>query len=153
MSSASKLSSELDETHAWQRRPPIVLIAADRDCLLALIRDMVANADTENIRFLREELARADIAPDDVAPKLVVKMGSRVKFVDHADERMHRATLVYPDEAGADGCVSILTSVGTALIGLGPGQSIRWTEHGAQRSLAVLEVAAGDSTPCLQGRN
>jgi regulator of nucleoside diphosphate kinase len=151
VSSASKPSSELDETHALQR-PPIVLTTTDRDCLFALIRDTAAIADTENIRFLREELARADIAPDDVAPKLVVKMGSRVKFVDHADERMHRATLVYPDEAGGDGCVSILTSVGTALIGLGPGQSIRWTEQGAERSLAVLEVAAGDTkSPCLQG--
>ena len=142
MSIASKPSSELDETRAWQR-PPIVLTTADRDCLLALLLDMEANADTENIRFLREELARADIAPDDVAPKLVVKMGSRVKFVDHADERMHRATLVYPDEAGGDDCVSILSPVGSALIGLGPGQSIRWTEHGAERSLAVLEVTAG----------
>jgi hypothetical protein len=26
------------------------------------------------------------------------------------------------------------------LIGLGPGQSIRWTERGRLRSLAVLEV-------------
>jgi regulator of nucleoside diphosphate kinase len=82
---------------------------------------------------------------------LVVKMGSRVKFVDHADERIHRATLVYPDEAGDIHRVSILSSVGSALIGLGPGQSIRWTEHGVERSLAVLEISAGDcSASCLQ---
>jgi regulator of nucleoside diphosphate kinase len=81
-------------------------------------------------------------------------MGSRVKFVDHADERVHRATLVFPDEATDDHSVSILSSVGSALIGLGPGQSIRWKENGGERSLAVLEVCAGDGkSPCLQRRD
>jgi regulator of nucleoside diphosphate kinase len=151
MITASKLSSELDEAHALQR-PPIVMTASDRESLFALIRDMEAIADNESIRFLREEVARADIAPRDLPPKLVVRMGSRVKFVDHADERIHRATLVYPNEAGGGDCVSILTSVGTALIGLGPGQAIQWTERGAERSLAILEVAAGDNkSPCLKG--
>lgn len=134
------------------QRPPIVLTTADRDSLFALVCDVAAIGDAESVRFLREEIARADIAPGDVAPKLVVRMGSRVKFVDHADVRVHRATLVFPDEAGGDHCVSILSSVGSALIGLGPGQSIQWTEQGGERSLAVLEVSAGDCTSsCFQG--
>lgn len=136
------------------QRPPIVLTTADRDSLLALVCDVAAIAGSESVRFLREEITRADIAPGDVAPKLVVKMGSRVKFVDHADERIHRATLVFPDKARDDHCVSILSAVGSALIGLGPGQSIRWTEQGGERSLAVLEVSAGDcKSPCLQRRD
>jgi transcription elongation GreA/GreB family factor len=67
-----------------------------------------------------------------------------VKFVDHADERVHRATLTFPGEPGDRHCVSVLSSVGSALIGLGPGQSIRWAEEGGDRSVAVLEVSAGD---------
>ena len=135
------------------QRPPIVLTTTDRDSLFALVCDAAAVADSGSVRFLREEIARADIGPDDVASTLVIKMGSRVKFVDHADERIHRATLVFPDKAGGDRCVSILSPVGSALIGLGPGQSIRWTEQGRERSLAVLEVSAGDrKSPCLQRR-
>ena len=50
--------------------------------------------------------------------------------------------LVFPEEARCNHCISVLSPVGSALIGLGPGQSIRWTEQGRERSLAVLEVRA-----------
>jgi regulator of nucleoside diphosphate kinase len=148
-------ASSLRGTNEMQslERPPIVLTKSDLDSLAALICDVAAIADSGSVQFLREEIERADIAPSDVASKLVVKMGSRVKFVDHSDERVRRATLVFPGEATSDRCVSILSSVGSALIGLGPGQSIRWTEKGRERSLAVLEVCAGsDQLPCLQRR-
>jgi regulator of nucleoside diphosphate kinase len=139
----SRSSSDVGEIQS-SHRPPIVLTTADRDRLSALLCDKSVIADSAGARFLREEIARADVAPDDVAPGSVVKMGSRVKFVDHADERVHRATLVFPDEAGDSHCLSVLSSVGSALIGLGPGQSIRWAERGGERSLAVLEISAGD---------
>jgi regulator of nucleoside diphosphate kinase len=148
MTDKSKSSSDAGVTQSSQR-PPIVLTTSDRDRLSALLKSMIV--DSASACFLREEIARADIAPDDVAPGMVVKMGSRVKFVDHADERVHRATLVFPDEALDSHCVSILSSVGSALIGLGPGQSIRWAEQGGERSLAVLEVSADDcKSPCVE---
>jgi regulator of nucleoside diphosphate kinase len=65
-----------------------------------------------------------------------------VKFVDHADARIRRARLVFPEQAQCNHCISVLTPIGSALIGLGPGQSIHWTEQGRKRSLAVLEVRA-----------
>jgi regulator of nucleoside diphosphate kinase len=65
-----------------------------------------------------------------------------VKFVDHADARIRRAQLVFPEEAQCNHYISVLSPIGSALIGLGPGQSIRWTEQGRERSLAVLEVRA-----------
>ena len=69
-------------------------------------------------------------------------MGSEVKYIDHADERIRRGTLVFPEEAQGNRCISILSSVGSALVGLGPGQSIHWTDHGRERSVSVLEVCA-----------
>jgi regulator of nucleoside diphosphate kinase len=138
-------SSDFNEMQSLQR-PPIVLTTADRDRLVALLCAAETTSGSGSARFLREELERADIAPDDVAPASVVKMGSRVKFVDHADVRIHRATLVFPGEVEDSHRVSVLSSVGSALIGLGPGQSIQWTEQGGQRSLAVLEVSAGDAS-------
>jgi regulator of nucleoside diphosphate kinase len=69
-------------------------------------------------------------------------MGSEVKFIDHAATRIRCATLAFPDDAREPDCISILSSIGSALIGLGPGQSIQWTEQGRLRSLTVLEVRA-----------
>jgi regulator of nucleoside diphosphate kinase len=51
-------------------------------------------------------------------------------------------TLVYPAEADiAEGRISVLTPVGTALIGLRAGQSITWrTRDGRKQVLTVLRV-------------
>jgi regulator of nucleoside diphosphate kinase len=125
-----------------EQRPPIVLTAMDRETLSALLGDSLKTMDTEVACFLREEIERADIAPDDVAPNSVVRLGCDVKFVDHADARIRHAQLVFPEEAKCNHCISVLSPIGSALIGLGPGQSIRWTEQGRERSLAVLEVRA-----------
>jgi regulator of nucleoside diphosphate kinase len=131
------------DRHHVGERPPIVLTALDRDKLLALLNDASMTSDTASVRFLREEIARADIAPRDVAPNSVVRMGCEVKFVDHSDAHIRRAQLVFPEEAQNNRDISILSPVGTALIGLGVGQSIRWIEGGQERSLAVLEVRPG----------
>jgi len=125
-----------------EERPPIVLTALDRNRLLALLRTAVMTIDAGIARFLGEEIARADIAPNDLASNSVVRMGCEVKFIDHSAARIRCAELVFPEDAWNNHCISILSSIGSALIGLGPGQSIRWTEQGRARSLAVLEVRA-----------
>ena len=131
-----------------KNRPPIVLTAMDCQRLFALLDDAPATVDLGICRFLREEIARAGIVPDDVAPSSVVRLGCQVKFIDHEDERVRCAHLVVPEEAQHNRCISILSSIGSALIGLGPGQSIRWTEHGRERRLTVLEVRAGERGCC-----
>jgi regulator of nucleoside diphosphate kinase len=133
--------TNIERSHPEQR-PPIVLTALDRERLFALLGDALTTVDKETVRFLREEIERADIAPDDVAPNSVVRLGCDVKFVDHADARIRRAQLVLPEGTQCNRCISVLSPIGSALIGLGPGQSIRWTEQGRERSLAVLEVRA-----------
>jgi regulator of nucleoside diphosphate kinase len=130
--------------HAEQR-PPIVLTSLDREKLLALLDNAPITKDMETARFLREEIERADIAPHDLAPNSVVRMGCEVTFVDHSDARIRRAQLVFPEEALSGQYISVLTPIGSALIGLGRGQSIRWAENGEQRSLAILEVRPGAS--------
>jgi regulator of nucleoside diphosphate kinase len=142
--------STIERSHPEQR-PAIVLTALDRERLSALLGDALTIVDKETACFLREEIDRADIAPDDVAPNLVVRLGCDVKFVDHADARIRRAQLVIPDEAQRNHCISVLSPIGSALIGLGPGQSIRWTEQGRERSLAVLEVRASRLNQMIRG--
>jgi len=131
----------IERSH-FEQRPSIVLTAMDREALFALLGDPLKATDVAAACFLREEIERADIMSDDVAPNSSVRVGCYVKFVDHADARVRRVQLVFPDEAWCKHCISVLSPVGTALIGLGPGQSIRWTEQGRERSLAVLEVRA-----------
>jgi regulator of nucleoside diphosphate kinase len=135
--------SRAEEIHSEQR-PPIVLTRLDREQLFALLHNALTTADRCIARFLREEIERAEIVPDHVASNSVVRMGCHVKFIDHDDERIRCAKLVFPEESQNSHCISILSSIGSALIGLGPGQSIHWTEHRSERRLTVLEICASE---------
>ena len=140
--------SNVERNHTEQR-PSIVLTALDRDRLFALLGDPLTPTDKPTARFLRDEIERADIVPDEVGANLVVRMGSEVRFLDHAGDCIRRAQLVFPDEAQSHHCISILSPIGSALIGLGPGQSINWIEQGRNRSLTVLAVRATErGSPC-----
>jgi regulator of nucleoside diphosphate kinase len=78
-------------------------------------------------------------------------MNSVIEFIDDDGRRIHRAKLVFPEHALGPRYISILSSVGIALIGLGPGQSIHWTEQGRERSLSVLSVRSDeDESSCSQ---
>jgi regulator of nucleoside diphosphate kinase len=69
-------------------------------------------------------------------------MNSKVEFRDDTTGKVKMVTLVYPDQADiSQGKVSVLTPVGTALIGLRAGDSITWeAPNGQGRQLTVLSV-------------
>jgi len=69
-------------------------------------------------------------------------MQSRFMFRDEATGDSRKATLVYPDgENIAEGCISILTPYGAALLGLSEGQSIEFeTRVGERRVITLLRV-------------
>jgi len=119
-------------------RPPIVITTADHDSILALLRREPADPLVRD--FLREELHRADVVSSAIAPRSLVMMGSEVTFVDRSTERVRRVRLVYPDEADGYTSVSVLSTVGSALLGLGPGQSILCADREGERRLTVLEI-------------
>lgn len=137
-------------TNAGQRRPDrpsIVLTRMDRQKLLRLLHDLpMRSVDTDCL--LREEIDRADMISDTAAWSSAVRLGCEVRFVEFGSSHLRRGRLVLPEEARTAHCISVLSPIGAALIGLGPGQSIHWTERGRERSLAVLEVrASGVSRP------
>lgn len=90
---------------------------------------------------LQSELDRARVVAAGAMPADVVRMGSTVEF--RADGGMHRTvTLVFPGDADiATNRISVLTPIGTALLGLAAGQSIRWkTRDGREQELTVASV-------------
>jgi len=120
----------------YDLQPRIVLSEDDHRQLIAL-----ALAGSDAADDLLSEIERARIVP---APKLgstIVRMGSTVTYrPDNGAERT--VQLVYPADADiAQGKISVLTPVGTALIGLDIGQSITWeARDGSKHVLTVLAV-------------
>ena len=120
--------------------PSIFIPAIDYDRLFAMAESH-ARREPEVADFLMRELERASTeAPADA--ERIVRMQSHVRFRDDSTGRVREVQLVYPGETDpAHGRISVLTPVGTALIGLTEGQSIRWTDRGGKsKSLTVLNV-------------
>lgn len=83
------------------------------------------------------ELDRADLVEPLAVPPTLVTMNSRVRFTILATGATMVKTLVYPKDQAANGNnVSILTPLGSALLGLSVGQEIEW-QIDAQRTMRV----------------
>ncbi|MCW5773724.1 MAG: nucleoside diphosphate kinase regulator [Rhodospirillaceae bacterium] len=121
--------------------PPITIPAPDYERLSALVES--ASAATAWPELV-EELDRARVvAPNEIPPD-VVTMGAAVEYAEEPAGTVRRVVLVYPGEQdiGA-GRVSVLTPIGTALIGLSVGQRMSWlTRAGQRKSLRVTAVHA-----------
>ncbi|MGV8836859.1 nucleoside diphosphate kinase regulator, partial [Cellvibrio sp.] len=91
---------------------------------------------------LNIQLNHADIVPDRDIPDDAVTMGSQVTFVDLDSNEEQTISLVYPNEADVTQMkISILSPVGSALIGLRIGGNIDWpVPQGKVRRLKVIAV-------------
>ena len=89
------------------------------------------------------------VTPQTVAPD-VVTMLSRVRVADPAGGAERSLTLCYPPEADAGkGFISVLSPLGTSLLGLRVGQTAQW--RGADGRPAQVLVRAIEFQPEANG--
>lgn len=122
-------------------RPPIIISDAEKPPLYRLAAS-AANRLPHIADELLVELDRAEVMPARAMPPNAVRMNSYVRFVTDKGVE-HMVKLVYPEQANiVQDRLSILSIIGTALIGLSEGQSMQWTDRdGNARTLTVLEVS------------
>ena len=119
----------------------IILRQRDYDRLFDMAATALQHA-SDTGRVLMEELEHARVVGDADLPPGIVAMGSQVEYRDDVTGERRTVELVYPGEQDVEaGRISVFTPIGTALIGLAPGQSIGWqTRDGKDKSLTVLTV-------------
>ncbi len=123
------------------RTPPIALPRGDLASLLAIAFDGLLD-DPRAAAALLGEVERAEVFEDDQPRAGLVRLGSRVVIHDRGRDLDRRLTLVAPEQADAgDNRISVLSPLGTGLIGLSEGQSILWSDRrGGAMELEVLQV-------------
>jgi len=104
--------------------PAIIITRLDMQRLERLLDSLEEFGSTAEA--LEAELARAQVVDHDKVPAGVVTMNSRVHCREEGSGKDYHLTLVYPDEVGGEGQVSVLAPVGCALLGLSVGQQIDW---------------------------
>ncbi len=117
-----------------------VILITEKDLLrIKHILSFQTSMEFENLEL---ELERAKIINDNEVPPDLVTMNSKVRFLNVQDNKEMVATIVYPSEANfTDGRISVLASLGSAIIGLRCGQEINWMfPDGKTRTLRILEI-------------
>lgn len=96
-------------------------------------------------------LENSDLVASAAVPATVVTMYTQVLVEDAVGGTPHKVTLCYPEDAEpAQGFISVLSPLGTSLLGLRVGDMARWrTPRGDERVIRILEVlfqpeASGD---------
>ena len=121
--------------------PPIIISTLDMERIDALLEKYPDPGPSE-IEALRAELDRADVRDPQQMPDNVVTMHSRVRFriVDSGKE--FERGLVYPREIdGSEDKLSIITPIGTALLGLEVGAHIDWSASGGKTTqVEIVEI-------------
>lgn len=117
-----------------------VILITEKDLLR--IRNVLSYQKSEDFENLDLELDRAKVISDAEVPADLVTMNSKIKFLNIHEQKELVITIVYPSEADfSQGKISVLASLGSALLGLRVGQEINWMfPDGKTRTLKILEV-------------
>jgi regulator of nucleoside diphosphate kinase len=127
--------------HATGLRPSsqILISNTDHDRLTGLARALLDRAP-ETAEELLSEMDRAVITDAAAMPAGVVRMGSIVTVRAEGGDTQ-RIMLVYPGEADiAENRISVLTPMGTALIGAAIGQRVCWSGRGGRELSVTIEA-------------
>lgn len=125
-------------------KPAIVINKSDHVRLVQLANGLL-DRKPELAEELLIELERAKVVERGASLQNTVQMGSAVEY-STGEGQSRRVTLVYPGDADiAQGKVSILTPIGTALLGLRSGQSIDWVANdGRLHRLTIMSVGTSE---------
>jgi len=120
--------------------PEIVLGREEHRQLLSLAMAGPGHTAADS-DWLLHELERAHVVPDNAVPADIVRIGSTVHFRTEGNNDRAVQVVLPKDADIAKGRISVLTPVGTALIGLRWGQSITWlTRDLRTQVLTVTQV-------------
>ena len=124
------------------RPASIYLSSTDARAIQGLIERASGGRDEDHATRLAEELARATIVEDGALPPQTVALDTRVRFRNESSGRVRDIVLVLPAQASvADGRISVLSPIGSALIGLRVHDDIDWPlPSGTVTRLRVLDV-------------
>ena len=97
--------------------------------------------DREYLDYLEKELDDAVLVPSDQMPVDFVTLNTRMRVRDLDSNDEESIQLVFPSDANfREGKISILTPVGTALIGYRAGDTVEWKIPSGTRRLRIEEI-------------
>ena len=106
-----------------------------------LLKRFVQHAPQDDEMSLAYELNRAIIVKKDAFPPHTIRLNSYVSVLDLETNKLMEFTVVMPHEADIQQRkISILTPMGTALIGFRKADEVRWKVPAGLKRFRILDV-------------
>ncbi|MDZ4859883.1 MAG: nucleoside diphosphate kinase regulator [Candidatus Hydrogenedentes bacterium] len=121
----------------------IIITETDLTRIKASLEHMDAGERREqkHLAELEAELNRATVVAAGEVPDDVITMNSSVRLLDLDSKKKLKYSVVYPPEAdAAEGRISVLAPIGTALLGYRVGDEIEWTVPSGVRRFRVEKI-------------
>jgi regulator of nucleoside diphosphate kinase len=104
----------------------------------------------KSMKKLDEEINNAHVVDSDAIPRDLITMNSSVVLHLNDEDKDIEASLVYPEDADwSAGKLSILSPIGTAILGYREGDSVEWEVPSGKTEITIKKIiyqpeASGD---------
>ena len=90
---------------------------------------------------LEMELKKAKLVHKDELPEDIVRLNSTVTIKEEKENKIIELTVVTPERANIKRrLVSIMSPIGTALIGFRKGQQVKWKVPAGKKTFTIMDV-------------
>ena len=121
----------------------LLLTKNDYNTIMSYIRKGLSaiTFNRKDAEELERELKNAKLVNREDLPADVVRLNSTVVIREEKENKLLELTLVTPEKANIkQRLISIMSPIGTALIGFRKGQQVKWKVPAGKKTFTILEV-------------
>lgn len=121
----------------------LLLTKDDHEIIMSYIRRGLGaiTFNRQDAEELEGELKKAKLVDKEELPSDVVRLNSKVVIREEKENKIMELTVVTPEKANIKQMlISIMSPIGTALIGFRKGQRVRWKVPAGKKTFTIMEV-------------
>lgn len=121
----------------------LVLAKDDYEIIMSYIRKGLPTItfNRQDAEELEMELKKARVVHKDELPEDIVRLNSTVTIKEEKENKIMELTVVTPERANIkQRLISIMSPIGTALIGFRKGQQVKWKVPAGKKTFTIMDV-------------
>jgi regulator of nucleoside diphosphate kinase len=121
----------------------LVLAKDDYDIIMSYIRRGLPTItfNRQDAEELEMELKKAKLVHKNELPEDIVRLNSTVTIKEEKENKIIELTVVTPEKANIKRrLISIMSPIGTALIGFRKGQQVKWKVPAGKKTFTIMDV-------------
>ena len=121
----------------------LMLAKDDYNVIMSYIRRGLPTItfNRQDAEELEMELKKAEVVDKEKLPDDVVRLNSTVTVKEEKENKIIELTVVTPEKANIkQRLISIMSPIGTALIGFRKGQQVKWKVPAGKKTFTILDV-------------